>query len=120
MSLRFDKKEIINFFFSSKFCLWLAFFTISWTKFESESRSFLIYFKTIRILSIMKEFRFTRKNFCFSFVLNFRFTFEFEICIFSIEFDFYSFIESELCSFFCDLIDDREKLNENAKWRNEE
>ncbi len=68
----------------------------------------------------MKKSRFTRENFCFSFVLNFRFIFEFEICIFSIEFDFCSLIEFEFCSSFCDLIDDREELNENAKWRDEE
>jgi hypothetical protein len=67
----------------------------------------------------MKESRFTRENFCFFFVLNFRFIFKFEICIFSIEFDFCFFIESDFCSSFCDLIDDREKLNENAKWKNE-
>jgi hypothetical protein len=113
MSLKFDKREVINFFFSSKFCLWLTFFTISWTKFESKSRSFLIYFKTTRVLSIMKESRLTRENFCFSLVLNFLFTLEFEICIFSIEFDFCSFVEFELCSSFCDWIDEREV----KKWR---
>jgi hypothetical protein len=89
-SLRFDKKEIINFFLSSKFCLWLTFLTIFWTKFESESRSFLIYFKTTRVLSIMKDSRLIRENFCFFLDLNFLFILKCEICIFSIESCFFS------------------------------